>query len=274
MSTQSNSQEVAQFKQAQRESWRNFAPLEVLTMQSAAHLVRFAGVSHGLKVLDAGCGTGVVAITAARCGAEVDAVDLTPQLLEHARRNCEIAGLQVSLREGDVEELPFADSQFDVVLSQFAHIFAPRPEIAIAEMLRVLKPGGSIAFATWPPEMLVGSTTALGARYMPAPAAPAPADPMLWGDPAIIRERLGNGVSDLFFDRGCILVPALSPQHFRLKVEGSAGPIIKLIENLSTKAPERLQQFRQEFDSIVARFFRDNKVRQDYLLSRATKSAV
>jgi SAM-dependent methyltransferase len=239
-------------------------------MQCAAHLVRFAGVSAGMKLLDVGCGTGVVAVTAARSGAEVQGIDLTPQLLERARENCQIAGVQVSLQEGDVEELPFADGRFDVVLSQFAHIFAPRPEIAIAEMLRVLKPGGIIAFATWPPEMLVGSTTALRARYM-SPLPPGIANPILWGDPAVIKDRLGNSVSNLIFDRGCILVSALSLQHFRLQLERSAGPILKLVENLSASAPGQLQEFRQEFDSMVSRFFRDNQVRQDYLLSRAAK---
>ena len=271
MATQSHIQELAQFKQAQRESWAHFAPLEVITMPCAAHLVRFAGVSAGMKLLDVGCGTGVVAVTAARSGAEVEAIDLTPPLLDRARENCRIAGVSVSLREGDVEELPFANGQFDVVLSQFAHMFAPRPEMAVAEMLRVLKPGGIIAFATWPPEMLVGSTTALGARYMPSPP-PGITNPILWGDPAIIKDRLGSSVTNLSFDHGRILVSALSPQHFRTQVERSAGPIIRLIENLSENAPERLQEFRQEFDSLVARFFRDNLVRQDYLLSRAVKA--
>ena len=271
MATPSTVQGLAQFKQVQRESWVKFAPLDAGTMQCAAHLVRFAGVSAGMKLLDVGCGTGVVAVTAARCGAEVEAIDLTPQLLERARENCEIAGVQVRLQEGDVEELPFADGQFDTVLSQFAHIFAPRPEVALAEMLRVLKPGGIIAFATWPPEMLVGSSTGLGARYMPPPP-PGIANPMYWGDLAVIKDRLGDRVSDLVFDRGCILAPALSPQHFRLQVERSAGPIIRLIANLSANAPERLQEFRQEFDAVVSRFFRDNLVRQDYLLSRAARS--
>jgi len=271
MATQANVEELARFKQVQRESWTKFAPLEAISMQSAAHLVRFAGVSAGAKVLDVGCGTGVVAVTAARNGAVVDGIDLTPELLDHAAENCRIAGVDVTLREGDVEELPFADGEFDFVLSQFAHIFAPRPEVAIAEMLRVLKPGGVIAFATWPPDMLVGSTSAAGARYMPAPPAGTP-NPMQWGDPAIIKDRLGSAVTDLFHNRGCILVPALSPQHFRAHLERTAGPIIRLVAHLGAHAPEQLAEFRSEFESIVSRFFRDNLVRQDYLLTRATKS--
>jgi ubiquinone/menaquinone biosynthesis C-methylase UbiE len=73
-------------------------------------------------------------------GADVKAIDLTPPLLERARENSRLADVTVDWREDDVEELPFADAEFDIVLSQFAHMFAPRPEMAVSEMLRVLKP--------------------------------------------------------------------------------------------------------------------------------------
>src|SRR5205807_6805717 len=132
----------------QKESWVHFAPLEAITTPAAARLVQHANVKQGMRVLDVGCGTGVVAITAAHLGALVTAIDLTPQLLERARENSRIAGLDVDWREADAEALPFGDTQFDVVLSQFAHMFAPRPDVAISEMLRVLKPGGTIAFST------------------------------------------------------------------------------------------------------------------------------
>ncbi len=134
------------FKAAQKKVWANFAPTEVHTTPCAARLVKRAGVRSGQRVLDVACGTGVVSVTAARLGARVTGLDLTPELLELARENGRIAGVEIDWREGDVEKLPFGDAAFDVVLSQYGHIFAPRPEIAIGEMLRVLKPGGTIAF--------------------------------------------------------------------------------------------------------------------------------
>ncbi len=261
---------LAQFKQAQKEGWATFGPLEALTTPTAARLVRHARVKPGMRVLDVGCGTGVVAITAARQGAHVAAVDLTPPLLERARENARIAGVEIDFREADVEELPFQNAQFDVVLSQFAHMFAPRPEVAIGEMLRVLKPGGTIAFSTWPPELLVGSTMALAAPFMPPPP-PGVAPPVLWGDPTVVRQRLGSAVEDIVFDRDCMLVPALSPQHFRANVERSAGPVVKMVEHLSASDPERLRAFRQKFDAIASQYHHDNQVRQDYLLTRARK---
>ena len=261
---------VTAFKQSQKEAWVHFTPLEALTTPVAARTVRFAGVRASMRVLDVGCGTGVVAITAARLGAQVTGVDLTPQLLERARQNSTTVGVSVDWRDGDVEDLPFADAEFDVVISQFAHMFAPRAEMALSEMLRVLKPGGTIAFSTWPPELLVGMTMAVAARYMPPPP-PDVANPGLWGDPAVIRQRLGNTVTEIAFDRDCNFFPALSPEHFRANVERTAGPIVKLVETLAAQEPQKLTAFRNEFDHIVSRYFRDNVVRQDYLLTRAVK---
>jgi len=221
-------------------------------------------------LLDVACGTGIAAITAARIGAKVSGLDLTPELLERARENSQIADVEIDWREGDAEALPFADSEFDLVLSQFGHMFTPRPEVVLAQMLRVLKPGGTIAFVTWPPESLVGSSFTLVASYMPPPP-PGVSPPPKWGDPNIVRERLGNAVSEIVFARNQTLFPALSLQHYRAFVERTIGPMLKLIEMLSGKDPTRLAQFRREYDALIAPYFEDNIVRQDYLMTRATK---
>jgi SAM-dependent methyltransferase len=259
-----------QFKQAQKEGWKHFAPLEAVTTPAAARLVQFAGVTKGMRVLDVGCGTGVVAITAARLGALVKAADLTPELLERARESAQLAEVSIEFLEADVEALPFQDGEFDTVLSQFAHMFAPRPEVAVREMLRVLRPGGTIAFSTWPPEAMVGRSMMLAARYMPPPPAGVAA-PILWGDISVVQQRLGTAVADLFFDRGHLLVPALSAQHFRSNIERTAGPTIRLVQTLAATNPERLQEYRREFESVVSQYHRDNQVRQDYLMTRARK---
>jgi SAM-dependent methyltransferase len=261
---------LSQFKQMQKEAWANFGPFESLTTIPAGNLVRFAGVARGMRVLDVGCGTGVVAITAARTGATVSAIDLTPALLERAQENARIADVSIDFREADAEALPFGDGEFDVVLSQFAHIFAPRPEVVTRGMLRVLKPGGILAFSTWPPELLVGRTFAVTASYLPPPP-PGVVPPTLWGDPNVIRERLGSAVRDITFTRDCMLVPALSPQHFRGSAERAAGPLVKLVASLSATDPARLAQLRKDFDAVVVPYHRDNVVRQDYLLTRSTK---
>lgn len=139
----------AELKTRQREMWASFAPTAAFTTPVAAHLVEFAEIKPGETVLDVGTGTGVVAITAARMGASVTGLDLTPALLDAARENARIANLgTIQWIEGDVENLPFPDGRFDVVVSQFGHMFAPRPDVTVAQMRRVLKRGGRIAFAT------------------------------------------------------------------------------------------------------------------------------
>src|SRR5262249_33106565 len=149
--------------------WSNFALFENLTGSVAGRLVSFAGIKPGAKVLDVGCGTGVVGLTAARLGARVTGADLTPELVAHAKENSALMGVQAEWLQGDAEALPLPDASFDFVVSQFGHMFAPRPEVAIREMLRVLKRGGVIAFSTWPPEMFVGRMFALNGKYGPPP---------------------------------------------------------------------------------------------------------
>ena len=258
------------FKAKQKLGWAHFAPLETFTTLVAAHLVEYARVRAGQRVLDVACGTGVAAVTAARLGARVSGLDLTPALLERAVENAEIAGVQIEWREGDAEAMPFEDGVFDVVLSQFGHIFAPRPEIALAEMLRVLKPGGTIAFATWPPELFMGRQFQLAARYSP-PLTPGASPSTLWGDPQVVTQRLGSAVREIVFDRGTMRAPALSPQHARLRIERSAGPFVNIIESLAATDPVKLAALRREHEALIAEYLADNAVRQDYLLTRAVK---
>jgi SAM-dependent methyltransferase len=263
----------AGFKAAQREGWSGFAPVEIFTIMPAAKLVKFAQVAKGQRVLDVGCGTGVVAVTAARRGAKVSGLDLTPALLERARQSASVASVDIDFVEGDAEALPYPDASFDVVLSQFGHIFAPRPAVALQEMLRVLKAGGRIAFATWPPEHFTGQMFTFIAGYLPPPppGTDPPAPPALWGDPNVVRERLGQRVSDLKFARDTMLVPMLSPQHFRIAQEATVGPLTKVVAALQGE-PARLARLRADFEAMAGGVFEDNAVQMPFLMTRATKS--
>jgi len=261
----------ANFKAAQREGWSSFLPVEVTTTIPAGKLVKFAGVRAKERVLDVACGTGVVAITAALRGATVSGLDLTPALIERARKNAGVAGVNAEFIEGDAEALPYPDGTFDVVLSQFGHIFAPRPALAMREMLRVLKKGGRVAFSTWPPEHFTGRLFSFIARHAaPPPGVDPPAPPPLWGDPNIIRERLGDAITDLKFARGMLVAPALSIAHFRTAQEATIGPLKKLVESLDN-APDELAQIRRDFETMAADVFEDNAVHMPFLMTQATK---
>lgn len=258
----------AELKRRQREMWASFGPMAMFTTPVAAQLLKFAYLRDGETVLDIGTGTGVVAITAARAGARVTALDLTPELLAQARENAALARCpSIVWSEGDAERLPFADASFDLVLSQFGHMFAPRPELVVAEMRRVLRPGGRVAFATWPPEHFVGRMFAFVGRHSPPPP-PDAAPPPQWGIPAVVGERLGARFGAPFFGRGTMSLAALSPAHFRQLMESSVGPMQKLVESLGAE-PAKLAAVRAEFETLLAPYYFDNIVHQDYLLTRA-----
>jgi hypothetical protein len=94
---------------------------------------------------------------------------------------------------------------------------------------------------------------------------------VLWGDEKVVRERLGSAVRDVAFQRDVLRAPALSPRHYRVQSESTAGPLIRLVEHLSASDPKRLATFRREFEALIGEYFDQNFVRQDFLMTRATK---
>jgi len=161
----------------------------------AAEFVRRLGLAPGTKVLDVACGTGNLTLPAARAGADVTGLDIATNLLDQGRLRAAAEGLAVRFDEGDAEKLPYADAGFDAVISMFGVMFAPRPELSAAEMLRVCRQGGTIALATWTPGGFVGQMFKTIAGHVPPPAGVP--SPIQWGDAAKVRERLGTGTTEL-----------------------------------------------------------------------------
>jgi SAM-dependent methyltransferase len=153
----------------------------------------------GARVLDVACGSGNLSIPAARAGAVVTGVDIAPNLLEQARARAASEGLKIQFDEGDAEALPYADAAFDVVVSMYGAMFAPRPEVVAAELVRVCRPGGRIAMANWTPEGFIGQMFKVTGRHVPPPPNMPP--PVQWGDEETVRERLRDGVAGLQLTR-------------------------------------------------------------------------
>jgi SAM-dependent methyltransferase len=257
------------FKERQKQIWSSFENAAIITIPASARLVRFAQVKPGDRFLDVGTGTGNLALTAAREGAVATGIDLTPNLIEAAKRHSQLLKLNVEWHEGDAEALPFKDASFDVVASQFAHMFAPRPEVALGEMLRVLRPGGRIAFATWPAESLPGRMFAFQAKMAPPPPGVPPVTQ--WGDSQVVRTRLGEKVRDVRFERGTFSANALGPRHFMAFQEANVGPLKATVESFKSD-PAGLERFRNEYAAMVEPYFDGNEVRHDYLMTRAIKA--
>ena len=151
-------------------------------------------VAPGSQLLDVGCGSGQLALMAAKDGLEVTGVDIAGNLVERARARAQAEGLRARFEEADAEALPFEDASFDVVTSLIGAMFAPRPELVAKELLRVSNPGGIIAMANWTPQGFIGQMFKAVSKFIAPSGMPSP---VLWGDETTVRERLGNGLSDL-----------------------------------------------------------------------------
>jgi 2-polyprenyl-3-methyl-5-hydroxy-6-metoxy-1,4-benzoquinol methylase len=204
----------------------------------------------GSRVLDIACGTGNLAVIAARQGCLVSGVDIARNLIEQARARARAEGLPINFAEGDAEALPFANSQFDVVVSMFGVMFAPRPDIAAAEFLRVTKPGGQVALANWTPEGFIGKMFKIFKAHRPPPPAGVPS-PMAWGDEATVRARLGHGFSDLRLTRRIALMrypfpPAETVEFFREYY----GPTQRAFASLDAPAQNALRRDLVELQTV------------------------
>ena len=175
----------------------DFARIAESFTDGAAQFVERLNLKPGVRVLDVACGTGNQSIPAARAGAVVTGIDIAPNLLEQARSRAESENLKIKFDEGDAENLPYTDASFDVVMTMFGAMFAPRPENAAAELVRVCRPGGRIAMGNWTPSGFVGQMFKTTGKHVPPPAAMP--SPLLWGDEKIVRERFGDGVSEINF---------------------------------------------------------------------------
>jgi len=156
----------------------------------ALEFVRRLGLTPDLNVLDAACGSGNLTIPAARTGAHVTGFDLVSSLLDDAAMWAARERLIMRLDEGTVEELPYGDDEFDVVMSMFGVMFAARPDRVVAELGRVTRPGGRVALANWTPDGFVGRMLAMHVDYVPPPSdLPSP---LLWGDESVIYKRFDS----------------------------------------------------------------------------------
>lgn len=166
----------------------DFARIAAYSQGAAEEFVGRRTVRPGVRVLDVGCGSGNVSIPLARAGATVTGVDIATNLLDAARERASLEGLTIQFDEGDAEALPYADGAFDLTISMFGAMFAPRPEVVVREMVRVTRSGGEVVMGNWTPTGLVGRTFAATARHVPPlPAGTAP--PVAWGDEATVRAR-------------------------------------------------------------------------------------
>lgn len=257
-----------EFKQMQRAVWDagDYLTLADHIADVGERVVERAGVDSGMQVLDVACGTGNATIPAARAGAAVTGLDLTPALLEGGRKKAAEAGVEIEWVEGDAEELPFEDDGFDRVLSTFGHMFAPRHRRAADEMSRVCRAGGAIATCTWTPEGTVGDVFRTSAEFMPPPPDFAE-PPIIWGTEEHVREMF-EGAAEFEFERHTAMIewPAGVEDWTDYFVE-RFGPLVTARQMLG----DRFGELRDKIAKIYERRNEadDGSLRlpQEYLLS-------
>lgn len=177
----------------------DFLPIARSFASGAEDFIARLALRRGESVLDVACGTGNLAIPAARAGARVIGLDIAANLIAQARLEARAAGCVIAFEVGDAEAIPYDDGHFDTTVSMFGAMFAYRPDRAAAELLRVTRPGGRVAMANWTPEGVVGEVLRAHTSLVPPP--PGVPSPLAWGEEATVRVRFGDRVTSLTFTK-------------------------------------------------------------------------
>jgi len=231
-------------KAKQKATWESgdFGQVALSIENFAEEFMARQPLDPGSRVLDVACGTGNLAVIAARRGCVVSGNDIAANLLNQARARATGAGLSIEFREGDAEALPFGDDSFDLAVSMFGVMFTPQPVVATAELLRVTRPGGQIALANWTPQGFIGKMFGVFKAHLPPPPTGVPS-PMEWGNEATVRERLRYGFTNVRMTRRLGLMrypfpPAETVEFFRTYY----GPTLRAFESLPTAGQEALRR--------------------------------
>jgi SAM-dependent methyltransferase len=197
-------------------------------------------VAPGCRLLDVACGSGQLALIAAKDGVEVTGVDIAANWVERAQARARAEGLPARFEVADAEALPFEAASFDVVASLIGAMFAPRPDLVAKELLRVCVPGGTLAMANWTAEGFIGQMFKSVAKFIGPSGMPSP---VLWGDESTVQERLGHGLSRLSMIRRQYLFsypfgPSEVVEFFRLYY----GPTNRAFASLDAEGQTQLSK--------------------------------
>jgi ubiquinone/menaquinone biosynthesis C-methylase UbiE len=233
--------DLAAVKQRQQQTWASgdFSMVGARIVLVAEQLCDHADLHAGWRVLDVATGSGNAAIAAARLGCTVVGVDYVPSLLERARKRAAAECLHAEFVEGDVEDLPFPDASFDAVTSVFGAMFAPDHARAASELLRVCRPGGRIALASWAPDGFIGELFRTVAAHVPPPAGLP--SPMLWGTEEHLYRLLGDHVEEMTVTDRTFTFRFASAEDFVAFFRLWYGPTLKAFASLNDIASDALE---------------------------------
>jgi SAM-dependent methyltransferase len=243
--------DLATIKGRQQKAWSSgdYGKVGVTLLIMAEQLVEAADLQPGHKVLDVASGNGNAALAAARRFGEVTTLDYVPMLLEEGRQRAEAEGLPIDFLEGDAENLPFEDASFDVVLSTLGVMFAPDQDKAASELLRVVKPGGTIGMVNWVPDSYIGELFKTIGKYVPPPPGVKP--PFRWGTEEGLDELLDGGIGSLQTRRRTLVWRFPSARHHVEFMREYYGPLNKAFGALDEEGQNALEQ---DLTSLAERY--------------------
>jgi SAM-dependent methyltransferase len=253
--------ELESLKARHKTTWMagDYGLIAKSTESGAEEFITRLALKPGTRLLDVACGNGNVAIVAARVGAAATGVDIAPNLLEEGRERAKAEGLTIQFDEGDAEQLPYPDAAFDVVASMFGAMFAPRPGLVAAELVRVCQSGGRIAMANWTPAGFAGQILKTVGEHAPPPPGVPP--PVQWGDEDTVRERLRDGVADLqMAKRICPIKYPLPPSEVVEFFRKYFGPVNRVFAALDEDGQVSLRHDLEQLWSAHNRA-KDNSTR-------------
>ncbi len=235
-------------------------------------LVAACAVGPGQRVLDVAAGSGNAAIPAALAGAEVVASDLTPELLDAGQKLAAEMGARLQWQEGDAEALPYADNEFDTVLSSVGVMFAPHHQQTADELVRVCRPGGTIGLINWTPEGFIGQMFATMKPYAPPPP-PGAQPPPLWGSQEHVTALFGDRITDVNAERRTVRIDNFeNAEAFRDYFKTNYGPTIATYRNIAAD-PDKVAALDSDLAGLADRYLSGSGAMEwEYLLFKARKA--
>ncbi len=253
MTTTSVRPDLSVVKARQQKTWASgdFAVVAGRIVLVSEQLADSADLRAGWRVLDVACGNGNATLAAARSGTHAVGVDYVPALLENGRARTVSEGLDVEFRLGDAEDLPAEDNSFDAALSVFGTMFAPDHQRTAQEMVRVVKPGGTIGLASWTRDGFIGQMFRVITSHVPAP--PGVASPLLWGSEDHLSGIFGGAIADPRSVTRTCTFRFTSAEEFVAFFRKWYGPTLKAFEALDeagrTALAADLAELARQWDS-------------------------
>lgn len=251
MTTTTTKVDLSAVKTRQQQAWSSgdFAVIASRIVLVSELLADNADLHAGWRVLDVACGNGNATLAAARAGTTAVGIDYVPALIESGRDRAVTEGLDVEFQVADAEDLPFDNDSFDATLSVFGSMFAPDHQRVADEIVRVTRPGGRVALASWAPDGFIGQMFRVISSYVAPPAGVS--SPLLWGTERHLTELFGNNIGEIHSAEQVCTFRYPSADEFVAFFRRWYGPTLKAFEAVG---PDRETQLASDLAALAREF--------------------